>query len=594
VSDPKIPMGATQTPAPSAAPAPSDLIEPRLKELRSLAHSFALSEGNLFLLLAIIIGMFSGMAVVCFRITIEWIRLGLLGSALAPPHWRILLAPAGAGLVVAFLVQKYFTAARGSGVNQTKAAVYIFDGYVPFRTVIGKFLTCSLAIGSGHSLGPEDPSLQMGAGIASALGRHLKLSRDKLRLIAPVGAAAGLAAAFNAPISAVLFVIEEVIGTWSASALGAIVLSAVSAAVVMRSFLGGEPMFRVPSYTLGHPAELLSYAVLGVVSGVLSLAFTKIIAYFRPKLRALPEWTFYFQPAAAGLLIGFVGLRYPQVTGTGYAYIDQALHSQYTWQILAVLGFAKILTTSLSFVSGTPGGMFAPTLFIGAMIGGAIGGLEHHFFPQVSATVGPFALVGMGTFFAGFMRVPITSVFMVVETTGSYSIVLPVMISNTIAYLISRAYQDVALFDLLAKQDNLELPSMEEQREQIVLRVEDAMRKPDLPPLQAGDTLARALESAATTTEEVLLVRFPTGRWAEIPRKDLPAIVEAHPHETQLREILSTARLPVLHPDQRLDDALRFIQGHALLPVVGRAGSRKLEGILSVQDILDAYQKTAP
>jgi CIC family chloride channel protein len=389
-------------------------------------------------------------------------------------------------------------------------------------------------------------------------------------------------------------VIEEVIGTWSASALGAIVLSAVSAAVVMRSFLGGEPMFRVPSYTLGHPAELLSYAVLGVVSGVLSLAFTKIIAYFRPKLRALPEWTFYFQPAAAGLLIGFVGLRYPQVTGTGYAYIDQALHSQYTWQILAVLGFAKILTTSLSFVSGTPGGMFAPTLFIGAMVGGAIGGLEHHFFPQVSATVGPFALVGMGTFFAGFMRVPITSVFMVVETTGSYSIVLPVMISNTIAYLISRAYQDVALFDLLAKQDNLELPSMEEQREQIVLRVEDAMRKPDLPPLQAGDTLARALESAATTTEEVLLVRFPTGRWAEIPRKDLPAIVEAHPHETQLREILSTARLPVLHPDQRLDDALRFIQGHALLPVVGRAGSRKLEGILSVQDILDAYQKTAP
>jgi chloride channel protein, CIC family len=593
VSDSKIPMDAAQTPAPSAAPAPSDPTETRLKELRSLAHSFALSEGNLFLLLAIIIGMFSGMAVVCFRITIEWIRLGLLGSSLAPPHWRILLAPAGAGLVVAFLVQKYFTAARGSGVNQTKAAVYIFDGYVPFRTVIGKFLTCSLAIGSGHSLGPEDPSLQMGAGIASMLGRHLKLSRDKLRLIAPVGAAAGLAAAFHAPLSAVLFVIEEVIGTWSASALGAIVLSAVSAAVVMRSFLGGEPMFRVPSYTLGHPAELLSYAVLGVVSGVLSLAFTKIIAYFRPKLRALPEWTWYIQPAAAGLLIGFIGLRFPQATGTGYVYIDQALHSQYTWQILAVLGFAKILTTSLSFVSGTPGGMFAPTLFIGAMIGGAIGGLEHHFFPQVSAAVGPFALVGMGTFFAGFMRVPITSVFMVVETTGSYSIVLPVMISNTIAYLISRAYQDVALFDLLAKQDNLELPSMEEQREQIVLRVEDAMRKPDLPPLQAGDPLARALESAATTTEEVLLVSFPTGRWAEILRKDLPAVAEAHPHETQLREILSTARLPVLHPDQRLDDALRFIQGHALLPVVGRGGSRKLEGILSLQDILDAYQKTA-
>lgn len=561
--------------------------------LGSRARSLRLSEGNLFLLLAILIGISSGMAVVCFRMTIEWIRLGLLGSALAPPRMRVLLAPVGAGLVVAFLVQKFFQGARGSGVNQTKAAVYVFDGYVPFRAVIGKFITCSLAIGSGQSLGPEDPSLQMGAGIASVLGRRLQLSRDKLRLLAPVGAAAGLAAAFNAPISAVLFVIEEMLGTWSASALGAIVLAAVSSAVVMRSFLGGEPMFRVPSYTLGHPAELLAYAVLGVVSGVLSLAFTRIIAYFRPKLRALPEWTYYLQPAAAGLLIGLVGLRIPQSMGTGYPYIDQALHSQYTWQLLAILGFAKILTTSLSFVSGTPGGMFAPTLFIGAMIGGAIGGIEHRFFPQVSASVAPFALVGMGTFFAGFLRVPITSVFMVIETTGSYSIVLPVMISNTIAYLISRKYQDMALFDILAKQDGLELPSMEEQREQIVLRVEDALRKPDFSPLQASDTLARALEIAETSTEEVLLVRFPTGRWTGIGRKDLPALLSAHPREAQLREILSTARLPVLHPDQRLDDVLRMIQGHPLLPVVGRAGSRKLEGVLSLPDILAAYQRAS-
>jgi CIC family chloride channel protein len=582
---------AQQDPQPKGESVPAVKNSPHLKWLSFGTRLFSLSEGNLFLLLAIAIGIFSGLAVVCFRMAIEWIRLGLLGSAPAP--MRILLVPAGAGLVVAFLVQRFFPGARGSGVNQTKAAVYVFDGYVPFRTVIGKFLTCSLAIGSGQSLGPEDPSLQMGAGIASKLGRRLKLSRDKLRLLAPVGAAAGLAAAFNAPISAVLFVIEEVIGTWSASALGAIILAAVSSAVVMRSFLGGEPMFHVPAYTLGHPAELLAYAALGVVSGVLSLAFTKIIAYFRPKLRALPEWTNYFQPAAAGLLIGFIGLRVPQSMGTGYSYIDQALHSQYTWQFLAVLGFAKIVTTSLSFVSGTPGGMFAPTLFIGAMIGGAIGGLEHHFFPQVSATVAPFALVGMGTFFAGFLRVPITSVFMVVETTGSYSIALPVMISNTIAYLISRKYQDVSLFDLLARQDNMELPSIEEEREQIVLRVEDAMRKPDSPPLQAGDTLARALEIAEASTEEVLLVRFPTGRWAGIARKDLRAMASEHSKETQLREVLSTARLPVLHPDQRLDDALRFIQGHPVLPVVSRAGSRKLEGVLSLPDILTAYQRTS-
>jgi CIC family chloride channel protein len=589
----KEPVDGTTAPAPTSDATSEVSNGIGFKWLSPLARSVKLSEGNLFLLLAIIIGIFSGLAVVCFRIAIEWVRLALLGSALSPPHIRVLLVPAGAGLVVAFLVQKFFLAARGSGVNQTKAAVYVFDGYVPFRTVIGKFLTCSIAIGSGQSLGPEDPSLQMGAGIASALGRRLKLSRDKLRLLAPVGAAAGLAAAFNAPISAVLFVIEEVIGTWSASALGAIVLAAVSSAVVMRSFLGGEPMFRVPAYTLGHPAELLAYAVLGIVSGVLSLAFTKIIVIFRPILRAQPEWTHYLQPAAAGLLIGLIGLKIPQSMGAGYPYIDQALHSEYTWQILAILGFAKILTTSLSFVSGTPGGMFAPTLFIGAMIGGAIGGLEHQFFPQVSASVAPFALVGMGTFFAGFMRVPITSVFMVVETTGSYSIVLPVMISNTIAYLISRRYQDVALFDILARQDNMELPSMEEQREQIVLRVEDAFRQPNVPPLQASDTLARALEILETSSEDCLLVRFPTGRWACIARKDLPEIAAKHPKETQLREVLTTARLPILHPDQRLDDALRFIQGHQLLPVIGRAGSRKLEGVISLPDILAAYQRAS-
>ena len=593
VSEANISTEVARAPSPKSAQNTRAGNVPGLQWLRLRGRSLSLSEGNLFLLLAIMIGIFSGLAVVCFRMAIDWFRLFFLGSALSPPPLRVLLAPAAAGLLVAFLVQKFFLGARGSGVNQTKAAVFVFDGYVPFRTVIGKFLTCSLAIGSGHSLGPEDPSLHMGAGIASLLGRRLKLSREKLRLLAPVGAAAGLAAAFNAPVSAVFFVIEEVIGTWSASALGAIMLAAVSSAVIMRSFLGSEPMFHVPPYTLAHPAELLAYAALGVVSGVLSVVFTKIIAYFRPKLRALPEWTFYFQPAAAGLLIGFIGLRFPQAMGTGYPYIDQALHSQYTWEILAILGFAKIVTTSLSFVSGTPGGMFAPTLFIGAMMGGAIGGLEHHFFPQIGASVAPFALVGMGTFFAGFLRVPITSVFMVVETTGNYSIVLPVMISNTIAYLISRKYQDAGLFDLLARQDNLELPSMEEQREQIVLRVEDAMRKPDLPPLQASDTLARALEIAETTTEEVLLVRFPTGRWAAIARIDLPAMASAHPGETHLREALSTIRLPVLHPDQRLDDVLRFIQGHTLLPVISREGSRKLEGVISLPDILTAYQRAS-
>ena len=234
---------------------------------------FTMREDRFFLFLAVLIGIFSGLAVVCFRIAIEWTQLELLGSSLSPPALRVLLVPTIGGLLVAVLAIRAFPRARGSGVNQTKAAVYISNGYIPFNTVVGKFITCALAIGSGQSLGPEDPSLQMGAGIASLIGRRLRLSQEKVRLIAPVGAAAGLAAAFNAPISAVLFVLEEVIGTWSAGVLGAIVLAAISSVVTMRAFLGPESMFRVPRFSVARPAELLAYAVLGIVGGLASLAF---------------------------------------------------------------------------------------------------------------------------------------------------------------------------------------------------------------------------------------------------------------------------------------------------------------------------------
>ncbi|MGH9707050.1 MAG: chloride channel protein, partial [Candidatus Acidiferrales bacterium] len=245
---------------------------PVYKKLRSLWETwqnsiFSLREDHLFLILAVLIGIFSGLAVVCFRIAIDWTQLSTLGSSLAPSPWRVLLVPVVGGLVVAFLVIHAFPQSEGSGVNRTKEAVYISNGYIPFITVIGKFVVCAIAIGSGQSLGPEDPSLQIGAGIASKIGRSLKLSQEKIRLIAPVGAAAGLAAAFNAPISAVLFVIEEVIGEWSGGVLGAIVLAAVSSVVTMRSFLGADSLFRVPEFRVVRPQELLGYAALGVVGG---------------------------------------------------------------------------------------------------------------------------------------------------------------------------------------------------------------------------------------------------------------------------------------------------------------------------------------
>jgi CIC family chloride channel protein len=548
---------------------------------------FSLREEQFFLLLAVLIGIGSGLAVVCFRMSIEYLKLHLLGSGLQPSVPRVFLAPMLTGLVIAFLVIRFFPRARGSGVNQTKAALYIYDGYIPMPTVIGKFITSALAIGSGQSLGPEDPSLQIGAGIASALGRRLKLSREKLRLIAPVGAAAGLAAAFNAPITAVLFVIEEVIGRWTAGILGAVVLSAISSAVIERWFLGDEPLFRVPAYHLEHAGELGAYASLGVIGGFASLAFVKYIAYLRPRLRQLPSWTQYFQPAAAGLLIGLIGIKFPQVMGAGYSYMDQAMHEQYTWQILAILGALKIVSTGLSFSSGTPGGLFAPVLFMGAMIGGAVGMAERQIVPQLAIPVGAYALVGMGTLFAGILRAPMTSVFMILEVSGNYSIIVPVILSNAIAYFISRTFQPTPIFDLLSRQDGLDLPSLEEEREVPLLRVEDAMRPPLGQTLTGKMPLHEAQQRVQGSAQDYFVVGMGGDEWSGISRA---VLLDMIPNSDIALARVLTDRIPYLHPDHPLDTALRLIGGRPLLPVVHRANVQQLLGVVSLDDVMRAYR----
>jgi CIC family chloride channel protein len=549
----------------------------------------AFNEEVFFLILSVFIGIFSGLAVVCFRLSIDWIHLALLGPLPQTHSWRLFAVPSLAGLVVAVLVMHVFPLIRGSGVNQTKAALYIFNGFIPFRTAVGKFFCSAIAIGAGHSLGPEDPSLQIGAGIASALGRQLQISREKLRLMAPVGAAAGLAAAFNAPISAVLFVIEEVIGRWSAGILGSVVLSAVSSVVIVRSFLGSEPLFRIPVTTFKRPSELIAYAVLGVAGGLCAVAFAKLIGYFRPRLKALPRWTQYFQPAVAGLLIGLVAfLGAPQVMGAGYDSMDQAMHGQFAWKFLAALAVLKILATTVSFVSGTPGGMFAPTLFIGAMLGGAVGDIERIFFPHLTGSTGTYVLVGMGVLFAGFLRVPMTSVFMVLEVSGNYEIIVPVIVANTFAYLVSRSLQPIPIFDLLTRQDGLILPSLEEEREEAILRVEDAIL-PAKTILNGQDYVDASARRVQDSTDAMFLVRMHPSGWNTISREQLQRLFREGNGELTLASVLPAQPLPTLYPDLPLDAAIRYVNAYPLVPVVNRADSRRLEGVISRDSVFQKY-----
>jgi chloride channel protein, CIC family len=549
-------------------------------------------DERLFLVLSIFIGVISGLLVVCFRVAINWIQVLTLGSSPHPGQLRLFFVPMGVGLFVAALVQLVFPGARGSGINQTKAALYIYNGYISFRTVIGKFITSALSIGGGFSLGPEDPSLQIGAGVASMVSRRLNLSRERLRMFAPIGAAAGLAAAFNAPISAILFVVEEVIGKWSAAVLGSIVLSAISSVVVARWFWGPEPMFRIPSITLQGPQELLAYAVLGVAGGIASVIFSKALGYSRPRLRALPRWTWYCQPAIAGFIVGAIAyFGAPQVMGPGYNVIDQAMHGQFTWKFLLALALLKIVATTISFSSGTPGGMFAPTLFIGAMLGGSIGTFEKIFFPSFPISVGSYALVGMGVLFAAFLRVPLTSVFMVLEVSGNYSIVLPVILANTIAYLVSRSLQPYAIFETFTHQDGLELPSMEEQREESVLHLEDALRPVTFPIFSGDSTLQEVSAGLAIVDAPVLLVKLRDGSWYSMTRGEYTSIVATQSPETALERTLKPDRIPLLFPDMPLDSAIPDLARWPILPIQNRASKGTLEGVVSLEDVLGRYQQ---
>ena len=565
-----------------------------------LSDSLPMREERLFLLLSIFVGILSGLLVVSFRMAIEWLSILLLGVAPAPGQKRLILIPALVGFAVAVLTRYVFPAVRGSGVNQTKAALYIHNGYISVRTVIGKFLLSALAIGSGQSLGPEDPSLQIGAGVASLIGRKVGLSRERLRLFAPVGAAAGLAAAFNAPISAILFVIEEVIGKWTAGVLGSIVLAAVASVAVARWFWGAQPMFRIPSITLRDPRELLAYSVLGVIGGFASLIFAKSLGYLRPKLRSQPQWLQMLQPTIAGLLVGCIGYYgLPEVMGAGYGAIDQAMHAQFALKMLLLLAVFKIAATTVSFSSGTPGGMFAPTLFIGAMLGGAVGSFEKIFFPHLTGSIGSYALVGMGVLFAAFLRVPLTSVFMVLEVSGNYSIILPVILANTVAYLISRSFQPVPIFELLTHQDGLYLPSMEEAREENELRLEDAL-EPVKYPVVAGSESIRGIISSPTRKQELLdspytLVQCTDG-WYAARKDEIERLISESSQSPAaplpLQERLGPERTPIVFPDQPLANALSYFQRWPVLPVSNRAVRGVLEGVVSFDGVLRRYQRS--
>jgi CIC family chloride channel protein len=547
-------------------------------------------EEQVFLVLALVIGALTGLAVVAFILLTE--RMGMRLYPVGGAPWRRLLFPVAGSLGIGYLLHRYFPDARGSGVPQTKAALFAREGRITLRTVLGKFLCTSATLASGIPLGREGPSVQVGGGIASVLGRLLGLSAEQVKKLIPVGAAAAIAAAFNTPLAAVLFSLEEIMGDLHAPVMGAVVLASATSWVVLRVSLGNNPLFKVPQYQLVHPLEFGVYAVLGVVGGVVSVAFTKLLLSMRARFLRFPQNTVWFQPVAGGLLVGLMGWFVPQVLGVGYGFVGGALNGRMAFQLMLLLVVLKLLAVTTSYASGNAGGIFGPALFIGAMLGGTVGTVAHHLLPAYTATPGAYALVGMGAVFAGIVRAPMTSVLMIFEMTQDYAVIVPLMIANLVSLFVASRLQHEPIYEALAVQDGIHLPSAETRQRHGRRQVMRVMRT-------AGELLPAEL----TVREALELVRSSEFRtWLVTDRRGVIGVISVSWLERELTESadkklgesVDALVFPHVHPDQGLDLALERMGANQIeiLPVVNRADVHKLEGVVTLRDVLDAYGVT--
>jgi CIC family chloride channel protein len=564
-----------------------------LARLKSYVQSKLQSrEDQVFLALALVIGVLTGLAVVAFILVTE-----RAGMRLYPPHaarWRRVAFPLGGSILIGYLLFRYFPFARGSGVPQTKAALYARDGRITLRTIIGKFLCTSVTLASGIPLGREGPSVQVGAGIASVLGRNLGLRPEKVKALIPVGAAAAIAAAFNTPMAAVLFALEEIVGDLHAPVLGSVVLASAAAWITLHLFLGNTPLFKAPAYQLVSPWEFAIYAALGIAGGFVSVAFTETLLHLRHRFLRLSQKTAWLQPAAGGVVVGIAGWFVPQVLGVGYAYVGDALNNNMALKLMLLLILLKFITVTTSYASGNAGGIFAPALFIGAMLGGSLGTFAHHLFPAYTASPGAYALVGMGALFAGIIRAPMTSVVMIFEMTQDYAVIVPLMIANLVSLFIASRLQSTPIYEALAEQDGIHLPTAASRNRSSERQVARIMR-PSTQSLPAETTAREALAEFRTAKFNTWLV---TDNSKIIGVINLPDLEKANAisREQKLRDLIDPLDFPHLHPDHSLDQALHRMGANHLdiLPVVNRADIHKLEGIVTLQDVLDAYGVVHP
>lgn len=546
--------------------------------------------------LAIVVGIGAGLGAIVFIEMIKFFNgiffgrgaqvLGFLDGA------YVIVLPALGGLLVGPLVHFVAPEAKGHGVPQVLMAIAIRGGRIRPVVVLAKALGSAITIGAGGSVGREGPIVQIGSALGSTIGQALKLSERRVINLVASGAAAGIAATFNAPIAGVMFALEVILGEFGIQTFSTIVISAVTASVVSRVVLGDSPAFSVPAYALKSPWELLLYLGLGVAAAVGALLFVKVLHWFED---TFDNWKFppYFKPVVGGLGVGVLGFALPQVFGTGFTTIELALNGQVGWVLLLALVFAKILATSLTLGSGSSGGVFAPALFIGAVLGGAYGQLAHLAFPSIVAASGAYAMVGMAAVFAAAARAPITAIVILFEMTQDYRIILPLMFATVISTLLSQWFEPESIYTFKLKRRGIDVRAKKDANLMREIFVKDAMTPiaefPTVSPTTPLSELARLFQE--TGHHGIVVLNAARELYGVVTLADLERALTLG-DATTVADICTTDVLTAF-PDETLDDALRHFGALDVgrIPVVDRQNPRRVVGVLRRGDIVQAYSR---
>ncbi len=568
---------------------------------RSLWARFTKSEHTFIITVAILIGALSGAGAICLRFMImffQWLSYGewhySIEHVRALPLAMKIGIPAAGGLVVGFIVYYFAKEAKGHGVPEVMEAIVLRGGLIRPRVVIAKALASAISIGTGGSVGREGPIVQIGSALGSTVSQFFKLPSNYTRTLVGCGAAAGIAAAFNAPIAGSLFAVEIILGEFGVLQFSPIVISSVIATVISRYYYGDFPAFEVPEYHLVSPIELVFYLGLGILTGFVALLYIKVLYRLEDFFDGLriPGAS---KPFIGGLIIGGISIFVPEILGVGYETINAALTGQLLTTTLFLLIFIKVLATSITLGSGASGGIFAPSLFIGAMAGGFMGSVVHTLFPEVTATAGAYATVGMGGIVAAATHGPITAIIMIFELTGDYKIIVPLMMTCIISTLIVANFSEGSIYTLKLLRKKINIFRGKEVNVLRSLQVRDVMTE-DGDYIPSHMPLDQLLQKTMSSRHSVFfVVNEQSELMGIINAEDIKfALFEKDSlGPVLIAEDLVSMEPVTVTPEENLDTVLSLFTRYNLdeIPVVKHRNSRELTGVVTHYEVSKAYNR---